>query len=402
MLPPSGLVEIFQPDGLHATALSGTRIEEPAVTKARLLPRLSDFGITRVANVTGLDRIGIPVYMAIRPNSRSLSVSQGKGRSLDAAWVSGVMETIELWHAESPALSLSLASYDELAKRVRVVDVARLPMRRGSPFHNGFRMLWTEGTDLFSGEPIHVPFGLVHVNAVPPFPPGDECFFVSSNGLASGSVPSEALVHALCEVIERDAVTRWRNLTVEGMAAPWVDLNSVDDSTVRELLARCERADIDVLACDATSMVGIPVFVCVLFDRQESSETLRGAAMGFGCHLRRDIALLRALTEAAQSRLTLIAGSRDDLDRHDYESRRSHRDGIEAYRTHLALPHAVDFASLPDYRNTALSEQLTILFQRLKMAGVQEAAVVDLSHSAKDLAVVRVIVPGLLGPDHAH
>jgi ribosomal protein S12 methylthiotransferase accessory factor YcaO len=36
------------------------------------------FGITRIAMVTGLDRVGIPVALATRPNSRSVAVSQGR------------------------------------------------------------------------------------------------------------------------------------------------------------------------------------------------------------------------------------------------------------------------------------------------------------------------------------
>jgi ribosomal protein S12 methylthiotransferase accessory factor YcaO len=45
-------------------------------------------GITRLGNITGLDRIGIPVAIAVRPNSRSVSVSQGKGLELPQALAS--------------------------------------------------------------------------------------------------------------------------------------------------------------------------------------------------------------------------------------------------------------------------------------------------------------------------
>src|SRR3954469_14776054 len=86
----------FWETGLSANSLLGTRVEEPDRTRSRLSAYLPGHGITRVGNVTGLDRLGIPVYMAMRPNSRSLSVSQGKGLSHDAAWVSAVMESLEL------------------------------------------------------------------------------------------------------------------------------------------------------------------------------------------------------------------------------------------------------------------------------------------------------------------
>lgn len=67
----------------------------PAETVARVRRFMPAFGITRIANVTGLDTIGIPVVMVCRPNSRSISVSQGKGPDLDAARASGLMESVE-------------------------------------------------------------------------------------------------------------------------------------------------------------------------------------------------------------------------------------------------------------------------------------------------------------------
>jgi ribosomal protein S12 methylthiotransferase accessory factor len=66
------------------------RAVAPHETLARLRPLLAGMGITRVADITGLDRIGIPVFVACRPNSRSLAVSQGKGLDADAARVSAI------------------------------------------------------------------------------------------------------------------------------------------------------------------------------------------------------------------------------------------------------------------------------------------------------------------------
>jgi len=60
---------------------------------------MSRMGITRLGNITGLDRIGIPVAVAVRPNSRSVSVSQGKGLELAQAMASALMEACEGFHA---------------------------------------------------------------------------------------------------------------------------------------------------------------------------------------------------------------------------------------------------------------------------------------------------------------
>src|SRR5947207_13818095 len=99
------------------------RLVSPQHTIDKISGLLPVMGITRVANVTGLDHIGIPVVMVCRPNSRALAVAQGKGLTLAAAKASGVMESIEAYHAERITLPLKLASYEELCHTHRLVDV---------------------------------------------------------------------------------------------------------------------------------------------------------------------------------------------------------------------------------------------------------------------------------------
>src|SRR4029079_18237184 len=52
-------------------------------------------GITRVGDLTGLDKIGVPVWFCCRPNSRGLAVSQGKGITAERARLSAIIEAIE-------------------------------------------------------------------------------------------------------------------------------------------------------------------------------------------------------------------------------------------------------------------------------------------------------------------
>jgi len=92
-------------------------------------------GITRIANVTGLDHIGIPVVQVVRPNSRSLAVCQGKGLTLAAAKASAVMESIEGYHAERIGLPLKLASHEEMRAGHVLADVTELNRPRPSAFH---------------------------------------------------------------------------------------------------------------------------------------------------------------------------------------------------------------------------------------------------------------------------
>src|SRR5579863_7358634 len=90
------------------------RSAAPAETLARVRPHAARMGITRLGNVTGLDRIGIPVAIAVRPNSRSVSVSQGKGLDLAHAMASALMESVEGFHGEEIG-PCRVSGYRELA-----------------------------------------------------------------------------------------------------------------------------------------------------------------------------------------------------------------------------------------------------------------------------------------------
>jgi YcaO-like protein with predicted kinase domain len=144
-------------------------LDESLARVTRLAPIM---GITRVANVTGLDIIGLPVVMVSRPNSRSVAVSQGKGVDLASARVSGLMESAELYHAETITLPLRLATYEELRYQHKVVNVDELPRRKSSLFHPDLRLPWCTARDLLSGEDVLVPYELVHTNYTTPLPAG--------------------------------------------------------------------------------------------------------------------------------------------------------------------------------------------------------------------------------------
>ena len=215
---------------------SGTyRAVAPAETVARARPYLREMGITRVANVTGLDRLGIPTVMVTRPNARSIAVSQGKGLDLDAARASGIMESMESFLAEHIQLPLKWGTRDDLAAQHKVVTVEDLPVAAGARSLDDMRILWSESNDLISGQSVWIPFELVHTDYRRPAEPGSGYFLCGSNGLASGNTYLEAVVHGACEVIERDANALWNRLTPEHRAATGVDPDSISHGECREL-----------------------------------------------------------------------------------------------------------------------------------------------------------------------
>jgi YcaO-like protein with predicted kinase domain len=358
----------------------------------RLAPIL---GITRVANVTGLDSIGIPVVMVCRPNSRSVTVSQGKGIDLASARVSGLMESVELYHAETITAPLRLATYEELRYQHDMVDVNELPRTVDSRFHPNLRLLWCEGRDLLSGEPVLVPYEMVHTSFTTPLPDGHGCFAASSNGLASGNDAMEAISHGICEVVERDASTLWRLRPKQEGDQSRLDLASVDDALCQEVIRKFESAGLAVAVWDITSDIGIAAFSCCIVPREEGSMWHSSVDWGYGCHPDRRVALLRALTEAAQTRLTLISGLRDDFGRETYEELLD-PDAAKAIRQRtLAFAPTRHFRDAPHWDGETLDEDVEWELSCLRKAGVDRVVAVDLTKTEFGLPVFRVIVPGL-------
>jgi len=375
--------------------LRGTqRAHEPEETLSRLLPRLESFGITRVADVTGLDCIGIDTVMVVRPNARSVSVSQGKGSSLAAAKVSGLMESIEQYHAERVAGPLQYCGARELSGRHRIVDTSLLP-KFARPFSATDRILWTRGIELLDARETWLPFELVHLDLRLPLPPGSGHFLSGSNGLASGNVEAEAMGHALCELVERDALTLFFDLSAEEQVARRVDLSSIDDPVCQELLDKYRTAGVEVAVWNATSDVGVACFVCWILDADVDGFRQTGLAQGAGCHPDRCIAMARALTEAAQSRLTRVVGSRDDMNSGEIESLVADTPRHRAAMAHRSL--SMRFEDVQSDAAPSFEEDLAFITRRLESVGIRSVVVVDLSMQP-GLHVVRVVVPGLEPP----
>ena len=371
-----------------AYTLGTHRAVAPEETMRRLGPQLGRFGITRLADITGLDRIGIPVVAAYRPEARSLAVSMGKGVTLAAANASAAMESIELWHAERPILPLLWGEARVLGRDHRLVDWSGLPLTPGAAFDAATPTAWLQGVSLSDGGPVFAPYESVHTDGRYPEPEGSGWFVSTSNGLASGNTTVEAQVHALCEVIERDAVTLWR---LAGDAdATSINPDTIADPACRDLLRRLEKADLAVLLHDATSDIGVAVVHCTLLERGSDPDLTLYATSGMGCHPCPAVAASRAITEAAQSRLTLISGARDDVARTRYEA----PSGLTGRLTERASQCRRSFAAVPDCSTPTLEGDFAALLSALNDRGL-EPCWVDLAQPEIGLAVGRVLVPGL-------
>jgi ribosomal protein S12 methylthiotransferase accessory factor len=117
---------------------------------------------------------------------------------------------------------------------------------------------------------------------------------------------------------------------------------------------------------------------------------------GMGCHPSRAIALLRAITEAVQVRLTLISGARDNATQREY-ALAMEPELMRRQATALAGEAGRDFRATPSFDGGSFDADVAWELDALRAAGITQAVVVDLAREEFNIPVVRVIVPGLEG-----
>jgi len=361
------------------------RAVSPETTLARIEGLLPAAGITRVADITSLDRVGIPVFSSIRPTAEkgAVSVYNGKGATPAEAKVSAMMEGIERFSAEVDGRNLLVERYSVLSRNETVLDPESLILPRGADPDSPIP--WTRGYDLVAKEDIFVPASAV-------FHPLPLSFFqlfrTSTNGLASGNTLEEAVFHALMEIIERDA---WSLAEASRNTGP--RLEEVTDDLALSLLEKFGAADVEVTLKDITSDIGIPTVAAVSDDILLKDPSL--LTIGMGTHTSARIAVLRALTEVAQSRLTQIHGAREDTTVADVRKKMGYERTRRMNRYWFDAPATRNFPELSSFDSNDFLDDITTASERLRKAGMERIIAVDLTRESIGVPVVRVIVPGL-------
>jgi ribosomal protein S12 methylthiotransferase accessory factor len=357
----------------------------PEQTLRRIMPAAAAAGVTRLADITGLDRIGLPVFAAVRPRGEILQASNGKGlRPVDAR-VSALMEAIEQWHCEQDpgGAAAAVSREPDAAERI---EPRQLPLFLPPAEPAWSMMQWVRGMELVSGQPAWLPAPAVYANELP------RAFAFSTNGLASGNTLEEATLHGLYEVIERDVVTRHirAGLSLRPPRAERVRPESVGGAAAIPLRAMVE-ARLQPCLVRLSHSVNVHVFWAALLDPEPFHPCTR-VTFGYGAHLSPDVAAVRALTEAAQARLSYIHGVREDLEQRIRAA--AHDRVLPVFRYFDSLPATLDWAGLQDYSRATLSDDLQALLQETVASGYPQVLRAELTRGEPGIPVVRVIVPG--------
>jgi ribosomal protein S12 methylthiotransferase accessory factor len=365
------------------------RAMPPEQTLARIRSHFREVGITRLADVTGLDRLAVPTWCSIRPYSRTLAVDSGKGATPVAAATSAAMEAIERSVAETFDDVVLEARYEAVADRAGFGPDGH-PVFRDAVWSPDTIYQWTAGWDMVSNREVLLPqmlIGLANRNV------GLRTYWwaASSNGLASGNHFPEALCAALYEVIERDVTACWQVAIEQGLAPTYLDMRTIDQPVIRGLIDQLFEAGVapELLWCP--NEFGVPVFISFVRDLEVPE---LGVYKGYGCHLNPEIAMIRAVTEAVQARTLIIAGSRDDLFRASFRVLRASAANVG---THFQGARTIAAPNIADSSTPTFHGDVAVLVDRLVSHGFDRIQVRSLPADHLEVSVVRVFVPGLEG-----
>nr|WP_315491345.1 YcaO-like family protein [uncultured Rhodoferax sp.] len=368
----------------------------PEETLARISPHLPSCGITRCADVTHLDTIGIPVYCAIRPTAAVLQVSNGKGLTHASAKVSALMEGIEFFHCENPEpIQLQRNSRATLRTAGQAfINPEEIAGFLKTNYHSDMQTIeWTQARHLISGERILVPASAVYFHRTP------SLHMTTTNGLASGNHLTEAKLHALYELIERDAAAG-----LLGQAripikekCKIVDLASVGDADLRHLVDMATRSGSKLVLLQVESAISIYTFWAILMNEESwiSGSTFN---TGWGTHLDPAIAASRAITEAIQSRVTMIHGAREDALIKPVFRKAQEVWSSKAFQFFMNIEANTPWTNFEPQKlshQNDLEHTLQWLLQLLVAAGHTDILFCDLTKPDINIPVVRLIAPSL-------
>ncbi|MET9531077.1 YcaO-like family protein [Streptomyces sp. NPDC006649] len=284
-----------------------------------------------------------------------------------------------------------------------VLDTTRLPRcsaaelaRPGcpiTPFDADAPVRWVQGLDLVSRERTWLP-AVMSTYRLHPARPAERFWYQLSTGFAVHTDPAEALVRAILEVIERDAI-----------ALTWLQrmpLRPIPDEArspkLGQLLAAAQRHFLHTLLFDATTDLGVPTVYCLQI--AEHDPRVRHVV---GCASDRTLsaAAEKALAETLSIRGLVHSGPVPKT----YEEFSDIADGAR----YMAVPERSEaFAFLrlgaaagprrpPADLPTPSQDALDTLLERLSALGMPVLAV-DRSHlelRSVGLTAVNVVIPDL-------
>jgi len=406
------------------TGKLSSRIKPVEETIKTILPVSSNIGITRLADITNMDILGIPNFSAVLPGTEDyIWVYSGKGPTRMDAKASALMESIERYSSlpSGNRNKMIQGSYKEVSKVSKILHPSNVVEPMILEYDDEMIMDFLSGYDLVNNDRILIPAPLALFRYSPKPPAINPFAYHHTNGLASGNVLEEAICHSLCELIERDAAslaelnasalpynflrTMTKYLSDNGLEIdpvdgtefvdddskyPDVDISNIDFKPISNLVKKFNDAKIPLIIKDITSPIGVPTFNASSIEW--ITEDYGYLAEGHGTHPDARIALLRAITEVSQTRAANIQGARDDLRKISYGN--SNSDEKKTWQF-MKSKNTIQFSEIKSFIHDDILDDINFILSRLVSNGLKQVIVVDLTNPQLMIPVVRTIVPGL-------
>jgi YcaO-like protein with predicted kinase domain len=353
-----------------------------------------DIGVTRLADITHLDNIGIPVYCAYRPRGLLLQASAGKGISHEQAKCSALMEALEYHHIEflDDSVPVFIGDQAECERDVGITLTYEELAASPSQFYSKTSPIkWILLSDLSSHRQFWCPADMVYLL--------NRSFVAChTNGLSSGNTNNESMLHGIYEIIERDAYAK---ILVNGRldvrnVGKKINLDSVDDQQLMRLVDMIERSGSKLHLILLPSSIPVYSFWAVIID-EFSVMPVGSFNIGLGCHPDPFAAAIRAVTEAAQSRLVYIHGNREDI-RHKavFTKGYSVRSSISRFFKSLAVHNLGDVCiKKSPCLSCSVDEALANTIKQLHIKGYQHIYAHVLRDESLVFSVTKVFIPGM-------
>ncbi|BDZ69509.1 YcaO-related McrA-glycine thioamidation protein [Methanobacterium petrolearium] len=367
------------------------RCRDPQKTIEKVEGKLRAAGVTRIAEITHLDRIGIPVYSAIRPGAAegAVSIYAGKGATKPQAKASAMMEAFERYSAEQQKTDEEKNVVGSFFKMEGCIDPKSLILPSNISGADENDISWVTAIDAADDSECLVPANAVYHPYIPEN--GVSLFKSNTNGLASGNVIEEAVFHGITEVVERDA---WS--IFEALRQPKMEVNceGTENQFIKDIISKFHKAGVEIKLVDLTADVKIPTMAAVSDDRVLKDPAL--LTLGVGTHLDPEVAAIRALTEVAQSRATQIHGTREDTTRAVF-MRKAGYQRMKRINKHWfgESQGTIELSDIENQAKKSFREDIETSLNLLSECDFDQVLYTDLTRPEIDIPVVRVVIPGM-------
>ncbi len=376
------------------TYFTGThRVIAPSKTIEINENKLKVAGITRIADITDLDRIGLPIYTAIRPTAEdgAVSIYGGKGITKDHAKASAMMEGFERYSAERQDIDETIiASLSEIEEFGEYIDPKslNLPKEFEKKDISDLSLEWSKSIDIISNREYYIPTNAIYH----PYISKDDSqslFKSNTNGLASGNILEEAILHGIFEVIERDA---WSIFELTHKNYAQIDISSIENEIIIDIIEKFESEGIKIKLMDFTADIKIPTIAASADDTITKDAGL--LTLGMGTHLDPEVAILRALTEVAQSRATQINGAREDTVRADFAREAGYERMKRINKFYFRDEEKqIKLSDIENKSTSSITRDIEIVKDELVSNDIQKILYSNLTRPELDVSVVRVVIP---------